>query len=84
MCMHSERTSSPSRAAVTSTAAAAREVEPALRRDPGQSVAQQIDAGLQVGHPHAQRLMLEQHLPELAPFHHAGQRDSDDPLTYAR
>ena len=60
------------------------QVEPTACGDAGEPVAQQVDARLQVGHPHPQRLMLVQRVAELAAFHHAGQRDSDDPLARGR
>lgn len=45
------------------------------------SVPQQIDTRLQVRHTQPQRLVFEQRLTELTSTHHAGQGDSDRPLT---
>ena len=58
---------------MTLIAAAARRSSLPLAAMPSRRVAQHVDARLQVGHPHPQRLVFVQRMAELASFHHAGQ-----------
>ena len=60
------------------------QIQPALCGDTVQAVAQQVHPGLQVGHPHPQRLVLEQRRAELSAPHHAGVGDPEDALTRRR